>query len=77
MLKEEEEVAAKVFYKKKKKIPTSFSVPSGGRNHSQPIVSSRDAMELCEGEESHAGSNTHYNHGFLIPQVHGQGGESE
>jgi hypothetical protein len=41
------------------------------------LVSSRDAMELCEGDESHAGSNTHYNHGFLIPQVHGQGGESE
>jgi hypothetical protein len=28
---QEEEVAAKVFYKKKKKIPTFFSLPSGGR----------------------------------------------
>ncbi len=42
-----------------------------------PFFVSRDAIELCEGDESHAGSNTHTNHGFLIPQVHGQRGESE
>jgi hypothetical protein len=37
----------------------------------------RDATELCEGDESHVESNTHYNHFLLISQVHGRGGESE